>query len=180
VHVAVIRGFGASLGVILGSAVGDLLLLVPAVVAAWLIAHLVGFAQIIAVLGCVYFVILSVGAAREGVRLWHGDATAAGKERGNWSFAQGVLGNLLNPLSWSFWLATGTPTMLRIYDGAAWPGLIVFTAVWFGVAMGVEATVALAVAQTRRAVTTRTLAVFEGCAALVFLILAANLLRSEP
>jgi threonine/homoserine/homoserine lactone efflux protein len=172
VHEAITRGPAAGLKVILGSAVGDLLLLLPAVFASWLITRLQGLALVVGALGGIYFVWLGILAARQGRRLWRGGAThlEASTTHG-WSFARGLLGNVLNPLSWVFWLATGTPSMLRLYDRAGWPGLLVFTVVLFGAAMGV--------AQTRRALTARTLAACQAVAAVVFLALAANLLLSS-
>jgi threonine/homoserine/homoserine lactone efflux protein len=83
----------------------------PALGASWLIAQVDVLAGYVAIVGAAYFVYLAVEAARDSRRLWALGAAASG--RGGWAFAKGVLGNLTNPLSWSFWLATGTPTMLR-------------------------------------------------------------------
>ena len=174
VHEALTRGLGSSLRVILGSAVADVVLLLPALLASWLLGGLHGLGPTIALLGAAYFVWLGLLAAREGWRLWRGGSVAA-RPPGGWSFARGVLGNLLNPSSWVFWLATGTPTMLRIAERAGWPGVVVFTIVWFGVAMAVEASIALVVAQTRKALTAPLLATFECAAAVVFVLLAASL-----
>ena len=82
------------------------------------------------------------------------------------------MGNLANPLSWTFWLATGTPTMLRSYHEAGAPGLIVFTITWFVVASGLEAVIAWAVVRSGRLVGTRVQALFNGFAAVMFLVLA--------
>ena len=109
---AAARGFGASARVILGSATADLLLVGPALAASWVIAQVDALAFYVALVGAAYFLYLAVEAARDSRRLWlSSGASAAGS--GGWAFAKGVLGNLTNPLAWAFWLATGTPTMLR-------------------------------------------------------------------
>jgi threonine/homoserine/homoserine lactone efflux protein len=132
----------------------------------------------VAILGALYFGALSLSAARESRRLWHASGVASTST--SWSFARGVLGNLLNPLSWVFWVATGTPTMLRVYRGSGWAGLAVFTVVWFGVAMGGEVVLAASIAVTRRAVGTQALAVLQAASAMAFLVLAGVLLTSRP
>jgi threonine/homoserine/homoserine lactone efflux protein len=175
VQEAAARGFGAGLRVIVGSATADLLLIGPALGAAWLLAQVDALAGYVALFGAAYFVYLSVGAVRDGRRLWLGRAAPAPAV--GWAFGKGVLGNLLNPLTWSFWLATGTPTMLRAHEAAGWPGLVMFTAVWFGAAMLVEAAVALAVVRSGRALGRRALGGVSLLSAGLFLLLAAALLR---
>jgi threonine/homoserine/homoserine lactone efflux protein len=173
VHEAASRGFMSSFRVILGSATADLLLLVPALALSWLIAGVGAASAWVGVVGALFFVYLGFGAGRDALRLWHGGA--APPSSGGWSFWKGVLGNLLNPVTWTFWIATGTPTMLHAYDRAGWAGLIAFTATWFVVASGLEAVIALAVIRSRRVLGTRGLALFNGFAAAMFLALAAGL-----
>src|SRR5689334_14316700 len=110
IYEAATRGFMSSFKVILGSAVADLLLLVPALALSWLIARVDAASAWVGVAGALFFVYLGVGAGRDAWRLWHGAAKPTAQA--GWSFWKGVLGNLLNPLTWSFGLATGTPTML--------------------------------------------------------------------
>jgi threonine/homoserine/homoserine lactone efflux protein len=175
VHEALTRGLAAALRVIVGSAVADVLLLIPAVAASWAIARIESLTGVIALAGAAYFVFLSAAALRDSRRMWRsGDLKAP--RSGGWAFGKGVLGNLLNPLSWTFWLATGTPTMVRVYQRAEWPGLVVFTAVWFGVAMAVEATVALFIVRARRVIGPRQLAVLQAAGALAFAGVAILLL----
>jgi threonine/homoserine/homoserine lactone efflux protein len=148
---------------------------VPALGAAWLLARVDALAGYVALLGACYFAYLALGALRDGRRLWlTGAVPPASPGR---AFGKGVLGNLLNPLSWSFWLATGTPTMLRASEAAGWSGLALFTGVWFAVAMLVEAALALAVVRTGRALGARALAGVSVVSAGLFLLLAAALLR---
>jgi threonine/homoserine/homoserine lactone efflux protein len=174
IHESVTHGFGAGVRVIVGSAVADVLLLIPALAASWLIALVDAASLVVALVGAAYFVFLSLTAIRESRRLWFGGKIATGT--GGWPFAKGALGNLLNPLSWAFWLATGTPTMLHVYRAADWAGLTAFTCVWFGVAMAVEGVVAASVAQTRKLVGGRHLAALQAAAALTFLVAAGVLL----
>jgi threonine/homoserine/homoserine lactone efflux protein len=86
-----------------------------------------------------------------------------------------VLGNLANPLTWTFWLATGTPAMLRAQEIGGWPGLLAFTATWFVVASGLEAVVALVLARSRRPMGSRGQALFSVLSAAAFAALAAFL-----
>ena len=173
---AAARGFGASFRVILGSATADLLLVGPALAASWVIAQVDALALWVGLVGAGYFLYLAFEAARDGRRLWSGGALPAGG--GGWAFAKGVLGNLTNPLSWAFWLATGTPTMLRAEQAAGWPGLVAFTVVWFVVAMAVEAIVALGVVRTGKAIGGRALGAISAASAGVFVGLAATLVGS--
>jgi threonine/homoserine/homoserine lactone efflux protein len=176
IHESITRGFGSGLRVILGSATADVVLIVPALAATWLIAGAESLSTLIAVGGAAYFLYLAFQAARDSRRLWRGGTRASTPPASQaWTYAKGVLGNLLNPLSWVFWLATGTPTMLRVDRAAGWPGLVVFTVTWFGVAMLVEAAIAAAVAQSRKALSTRTLALVQAGSAATFTIVAVTL-----
>lgn len=174
IHEAAACGFSSSFKVILGSATADLILLVPALALSWLIARVDAASAWVAVGGALFFVYLGIGAVRDAWRLWHG-ATELQRQEG-WSFWKGVLGNLLNPLTWTFWLATGTPTMLRAYEKAGWAGLALFTVTWFVVASGLEAVIALLVVRSRRLVGQRGMALFNGFAATMFLVLAGGLI----
>jgi threonine/homoserine/homoserine lactone efflux protein len=176
VQEAAARGFGASARVILGSATADLLLVGPALAASWLIAEVDALAVWVGLIGAAYFVYLAFEAARDSRRLWLGGALPGGG--GGWAFAKGVLGNLTNPLAWAFWLATGTPTMLRVEQRAGWPGLAVFTVVWFVVAMAVEAVVALVVVRTGKALGGKSMAGISAASAGVFFVLAGLLVGS--
>lgn len=173
VQEAACRGFSSSFRVILGSACADLVLLLPALAFTWVIQAVAGARFWVALIGSGYFLYLGYVAARDARRLWQTAARPAGNV--GWSFWKGVIGNLANPLSWTFWLATGAPTMQRSYLAGGWPGLVLFTVVWFVVASGVEALVAYLVARSGRAVGHRGLALFTGGAAATFLILAATL-----
>lgn len=176
IHEAATRGFMSSFKVILGSATADLLLLIPALAVSWLIARVDAASAWVAICGGLFFVYLGIGASRDAWRLWNGIGAPAATE--SWSFWKGVLGNLLNPLSWTFWLVTGTPTMLSAYEQASWPGLALFTATWFLVASGFEMLIALVIVRSRRLVGPRGLALFNGLAAAMFLVLAGRLVLS--
>lgn len=177
IHEAATHGFMSSFRVILGSATADLLLLVPALALSWLIARVSAASAWVGTGGAVFFIYLGVGAGRDAWRLWSGAAELHGSS--GWSFWKGVLGNLLNPLTWTFWLATGTPTMLHAYDRAGWAGLALFTATWFIAASGLEALIALAVVRSRRLIGPRGLALFNGFAATMFIVLAGGLIVSN-
>jgi threonine/homoserine/homoserine lactone efflux protein len=176
VQEAAVRGLGASARVILGSATADLLLVGPALAASWLIAQVDALATYVALVGAGYLLYLAFEAGRDGRRLWLGGAPPEGGV--GWAFAKGVLGNLANPLSWAFWLATGTPTMLRAEQAAGWPGVIAFTVTWFLVAMAVEALLALVVVRTGRPLGARALATISAGSAGLFVVLAATLVGS--
>jgi threonine/homoserine/homoserine lactone efflux protein len=173
---AIARGFGAASKVILGSATADLVLIVPALAASWVLARIEAAAGVVSVIGAAYFAYLAVEAGRGSWRLWHGEAPKAEAPVVGWAFWKGALGNLLNPLSWGFWLATGTPTMMRAMGAAGWPGLALFTATWFGVAMAIEAVVAGLAAGTRRALSSRWLAALNGASCVTFAFIALSLL----
>jgi threonine/homoserine/homoserine lactone efflux protein len=177
IHEAASRGFMSSFKVILGSATADLLLLFPALALSWLIARVDAAAAWVGAGGALFFVYLGVGAGRDAWRLWNGGAKPSAEA--GWSFWRGVLGNLLNPLTWTFWLATGTPTMLHAYKQAGWAGLTLFTVVWFVTASGLEAVIALAVVRSRRLVGPRGMALFNGFAATMFMALAASLIANH-
>jgi threonine/homoserine/homoserine lactone efflux protein len=174
IHEAATRGFMSSFKVILGSATADLILLLPALALSYLIARVSDSAALVGIVGALFFVYLGIGAGRDAWRLWQGGPQPS--QAAGWSFWKGVLGNLLNPLTWTFWLATGTPTMLRAYNQAGWAGLAVFTATWFVVASGLEAVIALAIVRSRRLVGARGMALFNGFAATMFIVLAGGLL----
>lgn len=178
IHESITRGFGSGLRVILGSATADIILVLPALVATWLIAGAETLSLLIGTVGAAYFLYLACIAARESRRLWRGGSIAI-QTNPAWTYARGILSNLLNPLSWAFWLATGTPTMLRVDRAAGWPGLVAFTVTWFGVAMLVEAAIALLVAQSRKALNARTLALVQAGSAATFTIVAVTLVAGR-
>ncbi|GAA4482469.1 hypothetical protein GCM10023191_002720 [Actinoallomurus oryzae] len=170
---AATRGFAPAFRVILGSATADALLLVPALAFAWVIAAVARAEFWVGLVGACVFTLLAVQAAREAWRLWRRGAVPAAR---GWAFWKGVTANLANPLTWTFWLATGTPTMLRAQHLAGDAGMVVFTACWFGVASGLEAVIALAVARSGRRVGRRGQGAFTGLSALLFAALAAMML----
>jgi threonine/homoserine/homoserine lactone efflux protein len=172
-HESATRGFAAGLRVILGSATADLVLLLPALVLSQVIATVAGASLWMAVVGALFMTGLAAFAVRDAMRLWRGHGP---EQAGGWAFGKGLLSNLLNPLSWTFWLATGTPTMLRSRDLAGDAGMAVFTVTWFGVASGLEAVIALAVARSGRRVGRRGQGAFTGLSALLFAALAAMML----
>ena len=177
VQQAATRGFAASFRVILGSATADLLLLVPALAFAWILRSLERGSLWVGAVGAVFFLYLAGQAARDARRLWRDNRQRLIGSR--WAFWKGVAGNLANPLTWTFWLATGTPAMLAAQQAAGAAGLAVFTATWFVVASGLEAVIALAVARSRRLVGPRGQACFTALSALAFLGLAATLVARD-
>jgi threonine/homoserine/homoserine lactone efflux protein len=177
VQQAATSGFGAAFRVILGSATADLLLLVPALAFAWIIRSLERGALWVGAVGALFLLWLAWQAARDAARLWRQDRQPAAD--GRWAFWKGVAGNLANPLTWTFWLATGTPAMLAAQRSAGPAGLVLFTATWFLVASGLEAVIALAVARSGRRVGARGQAWFTAVSAMAFLGLAVTLLARD-
>src|SRR5919199_598413 len=174
---AATSGFGASCRVILGSATADLLLLVPALAFAWVIRSLDRGAMWVGAVGALFLLWLAWQAARDAVSLWRRRRPTVAD--GRWAFWKGVAGNLANPLTWTFWLATGTPAMLAARRAAGPAGLVAFTAIWFLVASGLEAVIALAVSRSHRLVGGRGQAWFSATSALAFLCLAATLVARD-
>ncbi len=170
------RGLGAAARVILGSAAADLVLIVPALSATWLLTRLSGARTWVGLAGGAVFVLLGLAAAGRALREWtRPDPPWRGSA---WHFWQGLTGNLANPLTWTFWLATGTPTMLRADLAAGPAGVAVFTVTWFVVACSVEGMVAAVAASTGRILTGRGRAGLSAVSALLFLGIAASLVRS--
>jgi threonine/homoserine/homoserine lactone efflux protein len=170
---AATRGFGAALRVILGSATADAILLLPALAFAWVIAAVARAEFWVGLAGSVFFAFLAVQAVREARRLWREGAPPQAR---GWAFWKGVTANLANPLTWTFWLATGTPTMTRAQHLAGRAGLAVFTVTWFAVASGLEAVIAFAVARSGHRVGRRGQGTFTGVSALLFAALAGLML----
>ena len=177
VQQAATSGFGASFRVILGSATADLILLVPALAFAWVIRSLDQGALWVGAAGALFLLYLAWQAARDARSLWRAQRPPAAD--GRWAFWKGVAGNLANPLTWTFWLATGTPAMLAARRAAGPAGLVAFTVIWFVVASGLESVIALAVARSQRLVGGRGQAWFTAVSALAFLCLAATLVARD-
>jgi threonine/homoserine/homoserine lactone efflux protein len=177
VQQAATSGFAASFRVILGSATADLVLLVPALASAWIIRSLERGAALVGAVGAAFLLWLAWQAAR--------DAAALVRDRrplavdGRWAFWKGVAGNLANPLTWTFWLVTGTPAMLAAQRAGGAAGLLLFTATWFLVASGLEAVIALVVARSRRLVGPRGQAGFTAVSAVAFCGLALTLVARD-
>jgi threonine/homoserine/homoserine lactone efflux protein len=177
VQQAATSGFAASLRVILGSATADLVLLVPALAFAWVIRSLERGALWVGTVGAGFLLWLAWQAARDAVRLWReGHRLAPG---GRWAFWKGVAGNLANPLTWTFWLATGTPAMLAAQQAGGPAGVVLFCATWFLVASGLEAVIALAVARSGRLVGARGQAWFTAASAVAFVCFAVTLVARD-
>ena len=121
VFVAILResvahGFGAGLRVIMGAATADVVVALPALAFTGVVASITRATGWISLAGAVFLTYLAIMAVRDARRRWRGVPPAGGD---GWGFATGLLANLTNPLSWIFWMSTGTPTMLRA-QGAAW------------------------------------------------------------
>ncbi|HJU02895.1 MAG TPA: LysE family transporter [Actinomycetes bacterium] len=179
VQQAATSGFAASFRVILGSATADLLLLLPALAFSWVLRSVEQGALWVGAVGAAFLCWLAWQAARDAVALWREDAARALRADGRWAFWKGVAGNLANPLTWTFWLATGTPAMLAARRAGGMAGLALFTATWFLVASGLEAVIALAVARSHRLVGSRGQAGFTAVSAVAFLCLAATLVARD-
>jgi threonine/homoserine/homoserine lactone efflux protein len=177
VQQAATSGFAASFRVILGSATADLVLLLPALAFAWVIRSLERGALWVGLVGAAFLLGLAWQAGRDALALWRAQHAVA--VDGRWAFWKGVAGNLANPLTWTFWLATGTPAMLSAQQAAGPAGLVLFTVTWFLVASGLEAVIALAVARSRRLVGSRGQACFTAVSAVAFLGLAATLVARD-
>jgi threonine/homoserine/homoserine lactone efflux protein len=67
-----------------------------------------------------FLLYLAWQAGRDAVALWRRDRQLEVSDR--WAFWKGVAGNLANPLTWTFWLATGTPAMLAAQRAGGRPG----------------------------------------------------------
>ena len=174
---AATSGFGAALRVILGSATADLVLLAPALAFAWVIRALDRGALWVGAVGALFLLYLTGQAARDAVALWRQERLLEVSDR--WAFWKGVAGNLANPLTWTFWLATGTPAMLAAQRAGGAAGLVAFTVVWFLVASGLEAVIALVVARSGRRVGPRGQAWLTGVSAVAFLCLAVTLVARD-
>lgn len=169
VRTAVSRGFGAAFRVIVGSAVADLLMLVPALAFGWVLSLVARASVVVNLIGAVSFAYLAVRAARDAWRLWGSGGLAPGRD---WAFTAGLLSNLANPLTWMFWLTIGTPMMSRAdrLGGAA--GITLWVVAWFLAASGLEAMAALAVSSARRSIGGRGQAVMTAASAAFFAALA--------
>lgn len=170
------RGFGAAFRVILGSATADVILLLPALLFAWVIAAVARATFWVGLVGAVFFAFLAVRALWEARRLWR---TGGMTEARGWAFWKGLAANLANPLAWTFWLATGTPMMARAHHLAGGTGLAVFTVTWFAAASGLEAVIAYAVARVGRGIGHRGQGAFTGLSAVLFAALAAMMLARD-
>jgi threonine/homoserine/homoserine lactone efflux protein len=171
------RGFAAGLRIIFGSATADLILLIPALAFAWIINAIAQAVVWVGLVGAAFFLYLGAVAIRDARRLWHRQVvTSAG---GSWAFWKGVTANLANPLTWTFWLATGTPTMMQARHLGGWPGLVLFTASWFLVASGLEAVFAFIVARSGRGIGARGQSVVTALSAVLFVVLAGTLLARD-
>jgi threonine/homoserine/homoserine lactone efflux protein len=173
---AAARGFGPAFRVILGSATADVILLLPALAFASMITAVAHATFWVGLVGAVFFTFLAIQAVRDAWRLWRDGRREPAR---GWAFWKGVTANLANPLSWTFWLATGTPTMLRAQHLAGRTGQAVFTVTWFAVACGLEAVIALAVARTGRRIGGRGQGAFTGLSAVLFAALAALMLMRD-
>ena len=177
VQQAATSGFAASFRVILGSATADLVLLLPALAFAWIIRSLDRAALWVGAVGAVFLLYLAWQAARDAVTLWRENRQLLAD--GRWAFWKGVGGNLANPLTWTFWLATGTPAMLAAQEAGGAAGVVLFTATWFLVASGLEAVIAFAVARSGRMVGARGQAWLTAASAVAFLCFAATLVARD-
>lgn len=177
VQQAATSGFAASFRVILGSATADLVLLLPALAFAWIIRSLDRAALWVGAVGAVFLLYLAWQAARDAVTLWRENRQL--RADGRWAFWKGVGGNLANPLTWTFWLATGTPAMLAAQEAGGAAGVVLFTATWFLVASGLEAVIAFAVARSGRVVGARGQAWLTAASAVAFLCFAATLVARD-
>ena len=177
VQQAATSGFAASFRVILGSATADLVLLLPALAFAWIIRSLDRAALWVGTVGAVFLLYLAWQAARDAVTLWRENRQL--RADGRWAFWKGVGGNLANPLTWTFWLATGTPAMLAAQEAGGAAGVVMFTATWFLVASGLEAVIAFAVARSGRLVGARGQAWLTAASAVAFLCFAATLVARD-
>ena len=177
VQQAATSGFGASFRVILGSATADLVLLLPALAFAWIIRSLDRAALWVGAVGAVFLLYLAWQAARDAVTLWRENRQL--RADGRWAFWKGVGGNLANPLTWTFWLATGTPAMLAAQEAGGAAGIVLFTATWFLVASGLEVVIAFAVARSGRVVGARGQAWLTAASAVAFLCFAATLVARD-
>lgn len=174
VHTAATRGFAAAFRVILGSAAADLILLIPALAFAAVIGAVARASCWVGLAGALVFLWLAAAAARDARRLRRGQAVPpAAPSRAFW---KGITANLANPLTWTFWLATGTPTMAQARHLAGWAGLAAFTVTWFVVASGLETAGALAIACSGRRLGPRGQGLLTAASAAAFTALAATLL----
>ena len=172
VNEAATRGFRAAFRVILGSATADLVLMLPTLAFGWLIATIARATFWVGLAGSVFFAYLAVQAVRDTRRLWREGQIPQSQ---GWAFWKGVSANLANPLTWTFWLATGTPMMMRAQHLAGRAGLAVFTATWFTIASGLEAVIAFTVSRAGRDVGRRGQSTFTGLSAILFAALAGTM-----
>jgi hypothetical protein len=131
----------------------------------------------VGLIGALFFLYLAAAAVRYARRLWRGHAVPALNE--SWALWKGVTANLVNPLTWTFWLATGTPMMMQARHLAGWTGLALFTVTWFLIASGLEAVFALAVAHSGRRLGVRSQSLVTALSAVLFIALAATLVARD-
>jgi threonine/homoserine/homoserine lactone efflux protein len=174
---AATSGFPAGMRVIMGSALADLILVVPALAFTWLVASLARAALWTGLIGTVFLCVLALQAARQARRLWRRETLISPVT--GWALRKGLLGNITSPATWSFWIAVGTPTMLHAERAGGASGLVLFLVIWFVTAVGLEAALALAVARSRHRVGARGLAVLNASAAAFFLVLAVLLVARD-
>lgn len=175
VQTAATQGFRASCNIIYGSAVADIVFLVAAYALAAGMFSIESLLPLLTTLGAMYFLWVGYSTLRE---TFSGDFAAGPLERKSaWNiFLSGVMGNLANPSTWIFWAAVGGALLLNVHKTAGHLGMIVFTALWFGVAMLWEAGIALLCARMRSMLTTKTLKAINFSAGVLFVMMALMIL----
>ena len=115
---------------------------------------------------------LGLPGYRDARRLWRGTGphhAAPGR-----SFWKGVVSTIVNPLAWTFWIATDVPALLCAQQQGWLGGASLFLLAWFGAALVIEAALALAASRSGGLLGARGQAGLSAAAALAFLALAGG------
>ena len=176
VEESVIRGFKSGFQVIVGSAVADLIMLIPALLASWFLTRVSSASFFIGLVGASYFIYLGVCSLKDARRMLTVRQPATyNTARALW---KGMIGNVMNPATWTFWIATGTPTILRAYETSGLLGFVCFMLAWFITASGIETLIAYTASKTKTRIGARGLSGFMVISAMMFFGIATLLIKN--
>lgn len=175
VEESVVRGFKSGFQVIIGSAVADIIMLIPALLASWFLTRVSSASFFIGFVGASYFIYLGICSIRDARRIFIVKQPATySAARSLW---KGMIGNVINPATWTFWIVTGTPTMLRAYETSGLLGFVCFMLAWFLTASGIETLISYTVSKTKKRIGARGLSGFMIVSAITFFGIATLLIK---
>lgn len=172
---SVIRGFKSGFQVIVGSAIADIIMLIPALLASWFLTKVSSASFFIGLIGASYFIYLGICSIRDARRIFTVRQTATyGARRSLW---KGMIGNVINPATWTFWVVTGTPTMLKAYETSGFLGFACFMLAWFFTASGIETLISYTVSKTKKRIGVKGQSGFMLVSAITFFGIATLLMK---